>query len=858
MTLPEDEAGAGAARDRTQDIAVTLGFSALLLAALLCPWLPFHARAVIGNITLIFGPLLMAGRILRGLPRLSAGPSGAGTVSHLFLCAGIVSFVTGNAIWAYNENILHRTALFPSWGDAFFLLAYPCLLLGVLTLPVRPTPLAGRFRVFADSLMVMVALVTFSWYFVLGPTLMQSGETLLAKALGTAYPLSDIVLISCVMLLFLRSGSAALRPAMLLLAGGFCAIVATDTVFDYQTLHGTYVSGHPSDIGWTLGYMLVGAAARAVRLLPADTSAAAMVPPSAAKLRGLSGLGPALPPYLVMPAVGVLVWHTAHTHGDGKLEAGVYLGASLLVCLLLLRQFFTLLENQRLALELRGFNENLERLVTHRTETLEALQQLTAAVSRTLDADAVVAAGLRHTETVLRADGAMLWLAGEGEAAPPEAGGWLRAPLFWQGTPLGTIGVVRRAGEFDAADAALLESVAVQIAAGLGNARQYRAAQEAADRDPVTGLWNHRAIHQHLDDALEAARESGLTVLLADLDNFQIFNNTYGHPAGDDILRRVAQALTEECAAECGAGSRVARYGGDEFLLVLPAGLGVPEAVALAARLRDRLAREDFRRAPEDRPVPLCLSFGVAAFPQDSRNRHELLDTAHANLEAAKNSEERIVGLSESQRDNRALRAGGAFRTLDALVAAVDNKDRYTRRHSEDVAAYSLWIGEELGMDAEALRLLRIGGLLHDVGKIGVPDTILRKPGRLTPEEYDAMKQHPQLGAYIVGGVPGMSEILDCVRHHHERWDGGGYPGALAGTAIPLQARVMAVADAFSAMTTDRPYRRGMSWEIALAEVRGGIGTQFDPAAAEAFLCAAEKRRHAPLVLPVNVLMRAA
>jgi len=141
--------------------------------------------------------------------------------------------------------------------------------------------------------------------------------------------------------------------------------------------------------------------------------------------------------------------------------------------------------------------------------------------------------------------------------------------------------------------------------------------------------------------------------------------------------------------------------------------------------------------------------------------------------------------------------------------------------------------------------VVRIGGLLHDVGKIGVPDNILRKPGRLTEDEYHAIKQHPAMGALIVGAIPGMSMILDAVRSHHERWDGGGYPEGLAGDAIPLLGRIMAVAGACSAITTERPYRKGTPWSTALREISACSGTQFDPEVAQAFLRTAQRRRPA-------------
>jgi len=262
----------------------------------------------------------------------------------------------------------------------------------------------------------------------------------------------------------------------------------------------------------------------------------------------------------------------------------------------------------------------------------------------------------------------------------------------------------------------------------------------------------------------------------------------------------------------------------------------------LATKIRTRLHGEGFCRPSDDRTVPISLSFGIACFPNDGQSRHELLTIADSNLYQAKNSDEGIVFTSESQRTNREFRAEASFEVLDALVTAVDNKDRYTRKHSEDVTEYALWMADELGLSEETMRTLRIGGLLHDVGKIGVPDEILRKPGRLTPEEYEVMKRHPRLGELIVGGIPGMESILDAVRSHHERWDGGGYPDQLRGEQIPFMGRLLAVADAFSAMTTDRPYRKGMDFSVALEEIRANIGTQFDPTMAQAFIAACEKR----------------
>ena len=862
----------------------TLLFCALMLVMLLCHALPHHVRVVADNLAQCLGPLVAALWALRG-PRTDTSHGSAHRVPT-FLCLGVLGYAAGQIIWTFYELVLHRVTPFPSWADAGYLSAYPFLFMGVLGLPTRSLPLTARLRAFFDGLMIIVALVTFSWYFVLGPTLLQSGETMLARVIGTAYPLADLVLLCSGLILAYRAGDAALRPVVLPLCAGFIMIISVDSVFDYQTLHNTYATGSPIDVCWPLGYMLVAVAARAARRVfvsqsaPGSTNAhtthrlagaeGTKLPSS---IKRMAAVGPSLFSYIVIPFVAGLVWHAIHTRGDEKFENGVYIGACLLGALLLVRQFLTLLENQHLAQQTIAFNTTLEKTVAERTEQVAALQRLTAAVSGTLEAEHVLAAALWHTQQVVSADGVVVWLRTDtgfelgpsivhqcGLDGRPEAlaifrqepnilddvtsrrdgsaNHYLLAPLRWREQTLGWVGAARWSRDFGAGETRMLLSIGLQVGAALENARQFHAARQAADHDPVTGLLNHRAIHQYLDEALEEAGRSTLpaAVIMADLDNFKLFNDTFGHPAGDQVLRRVAQLLSEEC----GPDVRVARYGGDEFLLALPPGCDLQRAHVLAQRLRSRLAGEVLQNCQDERTIPLSMSFGVAAFPCDSTNRHDLLDTADTNLYAAKESDERIVGLSEMQRGNRALRAQGAYRTLDGMVTAVDNKDRYTRRHSEDVTVYAQWIAEEVGLDENVRRILRTGGLLHDVGKIGVPDNILRKPSRLLDEEYEVLKQHPSLGALIVAGVPGMQDLLGVVRHHHERWDGHGYPDGLAGADIPLEARVLAVADAVSAMTTDRPYRKGLDWQTVLKEVRHGSGTQFDPDLAAAFIRAAQ------------------
>ena len=344
-----------------------------------------------------------------------------------------------------------------------------------------------------------------------------------------------------------------------------------------------------------------------------------------------------------------------------------------------------------------------------------------------------------------------------------------------------------------------------------------------ADHDPLTGLFNHRAFYKRLEEeTVRASREAlSLAVVVLDLDNFKFFNDVYGHAVGDEVLRSVAERLR----AVCRPYDVVARFGGDEFALLL-VGIGSATHAEIAARLRGQTGDLSFLPEGHDAAIPVTLSVGVALFPDQSLERMEVVHLADTRLLRAKTG-----GAADSEAEGvRTVTLHGVegFSLLDALVTAVDNKDRYTRHHSEEVLTYSLLIAGELGLSQAEQRTLGVAALLHDVGKIGVPDAILRKPGKLSDAEFEAVKRHPQMGAIIVSAVPGLSDTLDAVRHHHERWDGQGYPDGLRAEGTPLLARVMAVADAFSAMTADRPYRKGLAQEAAVTLLREGAGTQWD------------------------------
>lgn len=355
------------------------------------------------------------------------------------------------------------------------------------------------------------------------------------------------------------------------------------------------------------------------------------------------------------------------------------------------------------------------------------------------------------------------------------------------------------------------------------------------DKDPLTELDNHRRFQERLAQEVLRAKASGdpLTMLLLDLDHFQQFNHRFGHAAGDDALKRIA-ATIRRCAPETAI---LARYGGEEFAILVP-GAEMDAAEELAKVIRQTLSGE------AEASEPLTVSVGVAEAGADIGESDGLALAAELAVSRAKQlGRDRICrfesSLQSEEHDPQQLHRflkDGSLATIQALAAAVDAKDAYTRGHSQRVAEYSRDLARRIGLSDEEVELVFITGTLHDVGKIGVPDAILKKPGRLDDEERAVMETHPALGEVIVRKAPQLAATLPGVRHHHERWDGRGYPDGLAGESIPRIARLLALADTFDAMTSDRPYRKGLAVEIALSEIERGRGTQFDPDLAPAFV----------------------
>ncbi len=365
-------------------------------------------------------------------------------------------------------------------------------------------------------------------------------------------------------------------------------------------------------------------------------------------------------------------------------------------------------------------------------------------------------------------------------------------------------------------------------------------------RDSVTSLYNHTFFQERLEVEIKRAKRSGqeLCVIILDIDRLKNINDSYGFIAGAEVIKQLASLIRSNIRSH----DIAARYGGDEFALVL---VDCSESLgkATAERLRKEVENYEFSVIdPETRlpvTVRLTVTMGIASFPTHHNTRDGLVMAADIALCRAKQlcrnsvfvyepflDEKDGIGPDEMYRILRDPNAGA----VRSLAAAVDAKDPYTRGHSERVSEYSALLAEALWMPLDDIESIKVTGLLHDIGKIGVPDEILNKQGTLTDLESETVRLHPAVGRDILRHAPQLERAIKGVLHHHERWDGMGYPDGLKGEEIPIEARILAIADAFDAMTSDRPYRDAMSLEQALHELRLQAGKQFDPELVQVFI----------------------
>ena len=792
----------------------------------------------------------------------------------------------GDAIWSVYELVLNTDVPYPSVADLAYLAAYPFAFAGFLLFLRTPTGGGRRLKLSLDTLIAMVALATFSWYFVIGELVVSSsGQSLLADAVNVAYPVGDLGLIFAVLMLIARPGPRSLNLPLALLAAGLAATAVSDSLFIYAIDVSGYATGDFMDIGWVVGYSLIAYAALVTFILPKPGP-----DETATQERVISPLR-SLIPYAVATPLLALAVAVAIVDQPGPLHYPMIAGAMLAFMLVVARQIISIYENAALnralgarADELARRHQQLSLLhraassLHQRPRTKDVLALARLLISEwagakqvniwqlngrrprlwndsgdgsgkqwghlpfSVRADRVKLAARNATPIVFHDDGDGQGLTQATEASSLSGQGTLYIPLSGERNN-GAVAELILTGRPSPtmSDLALLQTLGIEIGAALERTRLFEEAREQADRDFVTGLYNHRFVQGELERVLRTCvhQTRPLSVVLMEIDNFRLFNDTHGHAAGDRVLKMVAGHLASACKGEALAG----RFGGDEFIAVLP-GADLQEALAFARGLQEWAAGQGLQLRDGERIV-LRMSYGLASYPDHGDSRHELLAAVDTNLYESKLLGGKIVARSQVQGERGELRRLSTFGLLESLVTSVDNKDYYTRAHTENVTDYALLLAEELGFSEDVRRTLRIAGLLHDVGKICIPDRILRKPGPLTDEEYEIVKQHVVIADYLLVDLPNVADVRAAVLHHHERFDGTGYVRGLKDEEIPLLGRLMAVADAFSAMVLDRPYREGRSFEEALDELRRCSGTQFDPQMVDAFVRVMERQQAA-------------
>jgi diguanylate cyclase (GGDEF)-like protein/putative nucleotidyltransferase with HDIG domain len=366
--------------------------------------------------------------------------------------------------------------------------------------------------------------------------------------------------------------------------------------------------------------------------------------------------------------------------------------------------------------------------------------------------------------------------------------------------------------------------------------RQLMDARAQAATDALTGLGNHRTFHKRIRDEVAIADRDGTSVglIMFDIDRFKSVNDDLGHQAGDEILHDLSATLRAVIVR-----GDAYRYGGDEFAVVLPQS-DQKSTIRVAEELRQATEKMTDQEGRQ-----ITISLGVAAYPEMAAAADELIYRADMAMYWAKSTGKNRVGnwdgmLSRRGNENipEFLRDRGERTpdTVAALVAALSAKDAVTRDHIERCSWYAAELAEELGLSEEQSSVVKLAALLHDIGKLAMPDDVLCKDGPLNEDEWSSMKEHPTVGRHMLSQVGPALEALPAIVHHHEHYDGSGYPDGLAGEEIPIASRILLVTDAFDAMTTDRPYRKAMTIDAAIEELKVNSGKQFDPAIVEAFL----------------------
>lgn len=671
----------------------------------------------ISDIISVIGPTLLTLALFVNSVRLSRRNQIGGRWTPSLLAVGVLLFAIGDLIWAYEEIFLNRTTPFPSPADFFYLGAFPVVMAGIMLTPVDRQKASSRARIALDGALMTLIATAFSWFFVIGPTIESGGKSLFHTLLSAAYPLCDLLIVACVVMLWMRVNDPLVAHAFRIIAVGLLFIIVADTLFSFIEIQQAYEAAYDIvDISWVIGFV-VSCLGILVMQSRRDEVAPMRQPATATSgSQGRSQLIQSLLPYGLVPLEIPILLYCWFSPENGAREIGILVLNCMMVGVVALRQIVSNAETATLQRETMEYARRLEQLAT---------------------------------------------------------------------------------------------------------------------TDPLTELANHRTLMSTLDQEIERAERYGrhVSILFLDLDHFKTINDSLGHPNGDAVLTEVAHIISTTIRGVDTAG----RWGGEEFLIILPEA-DREAATTIAERVRSSIASRTFAIGGG---AHITCSIGVATYGIDAHDRDLLVSLADEALYAAKRLGRNQVrtagdpattgvfadGAGHDHRDEISL--VGMTGALTSLVAA---RDQYTSDHSDEVGKLAMQIAVTLGLTASEAQTIGQAGQLHDIGKVAVPDAVLRKPGPLTPEEWSMMRLHPVVSAEVISHVPALRQLVPIVRGHHERFDGGGYPDGLRGEDIPLGARILAVVDSYSAMTTDRPYRPARSSAWAMDELRRNAGSQFDPA----------------------------
>ncbi len=399
-------------------------------------------------------------------------------------------------------------------------------------------------------------------------------------------------------------------------------------------------------------------------------------------------------------------------------------------------------------------------------------------------------------------------------------------------------------------DIKAINDIIIASISTLENSYMYEKIRLKANKDYLTDLYNERYLIEYIEKHIVENSLKKLSLALIDIDNFKIINAILGYDSGDITLQYLSKAAKRFFPIEC----TVCRLYKDTFAIALP-GVDSQASYEIIEKFRSYIYQDQ-------KEVQFTLSCGLSTFPNDTDNKNDLLIYSRKALETAKNiGRNKTITFPVLMRKSKLIEKiqtrtkDITMQAIFSLVETINQRDSYTKKHSESVAGYAFLLAEYIGLSSSEAEKHRIAGLLHDIGKIGIGEKVLSKPGRLTDEEYAIMKTHVLRGIEILKNFPALKDILPLIAAHHERHDGKGYPYGLKGASIPAGAKILSIADSFDAMTTDRPYKKGVALDLALKELQNCAGSQFDPYLVECFCKMVEKNKELGLSLDEAVVI---